>query len=50
MAQQHAALPGTKEVLDIFTGMLIDIEDGQALGEAGTDGLELSAPIAANPE
>jgi hypothetical protein len=48
VAQQHAPLPGAKEVLDIFTGMLLDVAHGPSLGGAGTDALMLSAPIAAD--
>ena len=48
VAQQHGALPTSQAVLDVFTGLLLDFEHGQELGEGGGR-LALDAPISATP-
>jgi hypothetical protein len=49
VAQQHGALPTSQAVLDVFTGLLLDFEQGQELGEGGSR-LALDAPISATPD
>ena len=49
VAQQHGALPTSQAVLDVFTGLLLDFEQGQELGEGGSP-LALDAPISATPD